>query len=276
VAQIKTKEENIENIMVINVIRSKLIRRDFPPKDKVAAFTESMASNLFPVIKGGGYIPCRRGKLINRLIRLLEPLKMKLPDKPEIIADLFFENIPLLKGKLEEDAAYLVLNDPAASEIDEVIMAYPGFYAILVYRLANCLSGYEVPVIPRVMTEHAHSITGIDIHPKAKIGSEFFIDHGTGIVIGETAVIGNRVKLYQGVTIGALSVNKNMDISKRHPTIEDDVIIYAGTTILGGETVIGHDSVIGGNVWLTESVQPFSLVYHQPQTTIRDRSVKKK
>lgn len=263
-------------VAVINVIRSRLIRHDLPSKVKVSEFTESMASNLFPVIKGGGYIPCRRSKLFNRLIRLLEPLRMKLPDKPEMIADLFFANIPSLKKQLEEDAAFIVLNDPAASEIDEVIMAYPGFYAILVYRLANCLSGYEVPVIPRVMTEHAHSITGIDIHPKASIGSEFFIDHGTGIVIGETAVIGNRVKLYQGVTIGALSVNKNMDLTKRHPTIENDVIIYAGTTILGGGTVIGHDSVIGGNVWLTESVPPFSLVYHQPQTTVRERSAKKK
>jgi serine O-acetyltransferase len=125
------------------------------------------------------------------------------------------------------------------------------------------------------MTEHAHSITGIDIHPKAKIGSEFFIDHGTGIVIGETAVVGKRVKLYQGVTLGALSVNKTMAATKRHPTIEDDVIIYAGSTILGGDTIIGHDSVIGGNVWLTESVPPFSLVYHQPQTTVKNRSDKK-
>ena len=125
------------------------------------------------------------------------------------------------------------------------------------------------------MTEYAHSVTGIDINPKASIGSEFFIDHGTGIVIGETAVIGNRVKLYQGVTIGALSVNKNMAETKRHPTIEDDVIIYAGSTILGGTTIIGHDSIIGGNVWLTESVPPFSLVYHKSQITIRDRGDKK-
>jgi serine O-acetyltransferase len=234
-----------------------------------------MAVNLFPVIEGGNSFPYHRRKLRNLLIRLLMPLRSRLPEKPEAITDLFFKNISKIKKQLEEDAAFLVLNDPAASEIDEVIMAYPGFYAILVYRLANSLSKLGVPVIPRVMTEHAHSTTGIDIHPKANIGSQFFIDHGTGIVIGETAIIGNRVKLYQGVTIGALSVNKAMATSKRHPTIEDDVIIYAGSTILGGETIIGHDSVIGGNVWLTESVPPFSLVYHQPQTTVRDRGSKK-
>jgi serine O-acetyltransferase len=255
----------------INIIKSKFVRYDYPAKIRVSEFTQSMAKSLFPVIEGGGFHPFRKGKLRNRLIQLLDPLKLRLPGKPGEIANSFFKSIPLIKKQLEGDAAFIAINDPAASEVDEVIMAYPGFYAILVYRLAHCLSGNGVPVIPRVMTEYAHSITGIDIHPKANIGSEFSIDHGTGIVIGETAIIGNRVKLYQGVTIGALSVSKNMDISKRHPTIEDDVIIYAGSTILGGKTVIGHDSVIGGNVWLTESVPPCSLVYHQPQTTVRDR-----
>jgi serine O-acetyltransferase len=262
-------------VTTINLIRSKLSRYDFPSKTGVAEFSQSMAVHLFPIIRGGGYHPSRGSKLRNRLIRLLEPLKIRLTDKPEAIADTFFKAIPSIKKQLDEDAAFIALNDPAASDIDEVIMAYPGFFAILVYRLAHCLSGLGVPLVPRVMTEHAHSITGIDIHPKAKIGSEFFIDHGTGIVIGETSIIGNRVKLYQGVTIGALSVNKTMAATKRHPTIEDDVIIYAGSTILGGETIIGHDSVIGGNVWLTESVPPFSLVYHQNQTTVKDRSDKK-
>ncbi|HRR17365.1 MAG TPA: serine acetyltransferase, partial [Bacteroidales bacterium] len=145
---------------------------------------------------------------------------------------------------------------------------------ILVYRLANKLALLEVPLIPRIMTEYAHSLTGIDIHPKATIDSPFFIDHGTGVVIGETSVIGRRVKLYQGVTIGALSVSKDMAGKKRHPTIEDDVVIYAGSTILGGETVIGHDSIIGGNVWLTSSVPPYSLVYHENVMKIRDRNNK--
>lgn len=259
----------------INLIRSKLSRYDFPSKSGVAEFSQSMAVNLFPIIEGGGCHPVRRSKLQNKLIRLLEPIKNRLADNPEFIAEKFFKEIPLIKNQLEEDAAFIALNDPAALEIDEVIMAYPGFFAILIYRLAHCLSGLGVPVIPRVMTEHAHSITGIDINPKAKIGSEFFIDHGTGIVIGESAIIGNRVKLYQGVTIGALSVNKSMAATKRHPTIEDNVIIYSGSTILGGDTIIGHDSVIGGNVWLTESVPPFSLVYHQSQTTVKERGGKK-
>jgi len=258
-----------------NLFRSKLTRSDFPSKAGVAEFSQSIAINLFPVIEGGDCFPTPKRKLRKNLIRLLEPIKIRLPDKPEVIADLFFKNLPLIKKKLDEDAAFIALNDPAASEIDEVIMAYPGFLAILIYRLANSLVVSGVPVIPRVMTEHAHSITGIDIHPGASIGSEFFIDHGTGIVIGETAIIGDRVKLYQGVTIGALSVDKSMATTKRHPTIENDVIIYAGSTILGGNTIIGHDSVIGGNVWLTESVPPFSLVYHQPQTRIRDRGDKK-
>jgi serine O-acetyltransferase len=262
-------------VNVISLISGKMVRNDYPSKAGVADFSGKMAACLFPVIEGGGSRPCSGRSLRKMLIGLLDPLRSRLPGKPADIADSFFEKVPSIKKQLEEDAAFLQLNDPAATEIDEVIMAYPGFFAILVYRMAHCLAGLRVPVIPRVMTEHAHSVTGIDIHPGATIGSEFFIDHGTGVVIGETAIIGNRVKLYQGVTIGALSVNKGMAATKRHPTIEDDVIIYAGSTILGGETIVGHDSVIGGNVWLTESVPPFSLVYHQPQTAVRDRGNKK-
>jgi serine O-acetyltransferase len=258
-------------VSTINLIMSKFCRSDFPSKAGVAEFTQRMALNLFPIIEGGGCNPSPGRKLRTGLIRLLDPIKNRLTDNPAVIADKFFNELPSIRKQLGEDASFIAANDPAASDIDEVIMAYPGFFAILVYRLAHCLSGLGVPIVPRVMTEHAHSVTGIDIHPKAKIGSEFFIDHGTGIVIGETAVIGNRVKLYQGVTIGALSVNKNLAATKRHPTIEDDVIIYAGSTILGGNTVIGHDSVIGGNVWLTESVPPFSVVYHQNKITIRER-----
>ncbi len=261
-------------VPAFNLIRSRLRRSDLPSKAKVAGFTQRMAINLFPVIEGGGHRPTGTRKLRRNLIFLLEPLKLRIEENPGLIADKFFAAIPHIKMQLNEDAAFLALNDPAATAVDEVIMAYPGFFAILVYRLAHCLAGLGVPVIPRVMTEHAHSLTGIDIHPNASIGSEFFIDHGTGIVIGETAIIGNRVKLYQGVTIGALSVDKTLASTKRHPTIEDDVIIYAGSTILGGDTIIGHDSVVGGNVWLTESVPPYSLVYHHPQTTVRGRGMK--
>ncbi|HSN59763.1 MAG TPA: hypothetical protein VLR49_02430, partial [Ferruginibacter sp.] len=149
---------------------------------------------------------------------------------------------------------------------------YPGFYATAVYRLSNQLWKQGVKLLPRVFAEYAHSKTGIDIHPGATIGSSFFIDHGTGIVIGETTVIGNNVKIYQGVTLGALSVNKEQAKSKRHPTIEDNVVIYSGATILGGDTIIGSNSVIGGNVWLTNSVLPESIVYHKSEISIRDKN----
>jgi serine O-acetyltransferase len=261
-------------VTTFSLFRRSYSRCDFPSKVNVAEFSQHLAVNIFPIIEGGVCHPSSGRKLRKQLILLLEPIKSRLPEKPEIIADSFFKEIPAIQTQLKYDAAFISMNDPASSDTDEVIMAYPGFFAILIYRLAHCLSGFGVPVVPRIMTEHAHSVTGIDINPKAKIGTPFFIDHGTGIVIGETAVIGNRVKLYQGVTLGALSVKKDLASTKRHPTIEDDVIIYAGSTILGGETVIGHDSVIGGNVWLTESVPQFSLVYHQPQTTVRDRGNK--
>ncbi len=255
-----------------NLFRTKGSGMNLPPKASVASFAKQIAVYLFPVIEGGGSKPLSSGRLKKHLIRLLDPLKNRLPGEPSAIAGTFLEVLPSVRERLDEDAAFLAASDPAATGTDEVIMAYPGFYAILIYRVAHNLSVSGVPVIPRIMTEHAHSVTGIDIHPGAVIGSEFFIDHGTGIVIGESAVIGNRVKLYQGVTLGALSVSKSMASSKRHPTIEDDVIIYAGSTILGGNTVIGHDSIIGGNVWLTESVPPFSMVCHQPQVTIRERN----
>ena len=166
---------------------------------------------------------------------------------------------------LQLDAQAIEANDPAASNLEEVVAVYPGFYAIGVYRLAHVLLGLGVPLLPRMFTEHAHSLTGIDIHPGAQISESFFIDHGTGVVIGETTEIGKNVKIYQGVTLGALSVAKSLAQHKRHPTIEANVVIYANATILGGRTVIGHDSVIGGNAWLTKSVPPHSQVFHQSQ-----------
>ena len=150
---------------------------------------------------------------------------------------------------------------------------YPGFYAIAVYRVAHQLFQMGVPLLPRMLTEYAHNRTGIDIHPGAQIGKSFFIDHGTGVVVGETTVIGDNVKIYQGVTLGATHVAKSMAQKKRHPTIENNVVIYANATILGGYTVVGHDSVIGGNVWLTSSVEAHSLVYHQHQTEVRLKSL---
>ncbi len=187
-----------------------------------------------------------------------------------LVTDEFFEKVPHIYKRLMDDASIFVNFDPAARSVESVVLYYPGFYAIAVYRLAHELYNLNVPFIPRIMSEYAHSRTGIDIHPGARIGENFFIDHGTGIVIGETAEIGNEVKIYQGVTLGALFVEKNMKGKKRHPTIENNVIIYAGSTILGGETIIGHDTVVGGNVWLTRSVPAYSVVYHESKTVIRD------
>ncbi len=177
----------------------------------------------------------------------------------------FLREIPRLQAMLAKDIAAAYEGDPAAKYHDEIIFSYPGLFTVTVYRIAHELHGLGVPLIPRIMSEYAHGQTGIDIHPGVEIGESFFIDHGTGVVIGETTIIGNRVRIYQGVTLGALSLTKEecetLRDRKRHPTIEDDVIIYANATILGGSTVIGARSVIGGNVWLTESVPPDTTVF---------------
>jgi serine O-acetyltransferase len=197
------------------------------------------------------------------LIKILNATKACEHCDNEGIVAIFFEALPELYRKMNTDITAILDGDPAAISEFEVIRSYPGFLAIALYRIAHALLKAEVPLIPRIMTEYAHSITGIDIHPGAVIGEYLYIDHGTGLVIGETTVIGNHVKMYQGVTLGALSVEKYMRDIKRHPTIEDHVIIYSGATILGGETVIGANSIIGGNVWLTKSVPAGSTVYHQ-------------
>jgi len=179
----------------------------------------------------------------------------------ELIVESFFEDLPSIRYALSLDMQANFRGDPAAKSLEEVILSYPGFQAITVHRLAHYFWKAQVPLIPRIMSELIHGNTGIDIHPGAEIGESFFIDHGTGVVIGETTIIGKNVKLYQGVTLGALSVRKEEGSKKRHPTIEDDVTIYSHATILGGETVIGRGSVIGGNVWLTESIPPNTTVY---------------
>jgi len=176
----------------------------------------------------------------------------------------FLAAIPQIRKILATDVQATYEGDPAAKSHDEIIFSYPGIYAITVFRVAHTLLNLGVPLLPRIMTEHAHSVTGIDIHPGAKIGERFVIDHGTGVVIGETTIIGKNVRIYQGVTLGALSVQKHEAESlrgkKRHPTIEDDVVIYSGATLLGGNTVVGARSVIGGNVWITEPVPPDTTV----------------
>lgn len=186
------------------------------------------------------------------------------------IVNHFFERLPELYEFMKMDAQAIFDGDPAASNIHEVTRTYPGFLATCIYRMAHQLWLDGLPLIPRILTEYAHERTGIDIHPAAVIGKYLHIDHGTGIVIGETCVIGDYVKLYQGVTLGALSVDKTLAGVQRHPTIEDHVIIYAGATILGGETIIGHHSTIGGNVWLTNSIEPYTKVYHQPNMKFID------
>jgi serine O-acetyltransferase len=185
-----------------------------------------------------------------------------------------------LRSLLSKDVRAALEGDPAAKSSDEIIFCYPGLFAVTIYRLAHQLLKLDVPLMPRMMTEYAHGQTGIDIHPGATIGDSFFIDHGTGVVIGETTVIGNRVRIYQGVTLGALSIPKGttekLRKQKRHPTIEDDVIIYSGATILGGRTVIGARSVIGGNVWITESIPPDRQVFlKRPELVFRGKPTRK-
>jgi len=193
-------------------------------------------------------------------------------DAKEIVA-AFVAELPEVKRLVETDVQAAYDGDPAATSRMEVVMAYPGLYAVTVHRLAHVLYKLKVPIIPRVMSELAHSKTGIDIHPGATIGERFFIDHGTGVVIGETTVIGRNVRLYQGVTLGGLSFDKDASGAlvkglKRHPNIEDNVVVYANATILGGETTIGHDSEIGGNVWIKDSVPPYSRVYNKPPAPV--------
>lgn len=206
------------------------------------------------------------GLLQNELFDLLLSSRDCADCDHALIVEHFFARLPELYDLMMEDATAILKGDPAARNLSEVIRTYPGFLASCMYRMANQLWLDQVPLIPRILTEYAHERTGIDIHPGASIGRHLHIDHGTGLVIGETAIIGDYVKLYQGVTLGALSVDKLFAGQRRHPVIEDHVIIYAGATILGGETVIGHHSVIGGNVWLTSSVAPYTTVYHKPNT----------
>lgn len=184
-------------------------------------------------------------------------------------AEAFYTRLPGLYTSMQKDAQAILDTDPAADSIQEIINSYPGFFAIEVYRIANAIAASRTTcLLPRILTEYAHSKTGIDIHPSATIDVPFIIDHGTGIVIGETTTIGKHVSIYQGVTLGALQVEKNMQEKKRHPTVEDHVIIYANATILGGSTIIGNHSIIGGNAFITKSVNPYSFVMQCTKNTV--------
>ena len=236
---------------------------DFSLKTKTETFTDKLFYTLFDA-------NISVAKSIKELGENFDKITSIACSEPgvtcEIIWKSFLNKLPEIIESLNLDAQEILDNDPAAKSIEEVYLAYPGFYAIAVYRFSHEFYLIDMPLIPRLMSEYAHRLTGIDINPGAKIGKHFFIDHGTGIVIGETVIIKNHVKIYQGVTLGALQVSKDMQNKKRHPTVEDDVTIYANATILGGNTVIGKNSTIGGNVWITESIPENTLVYHTTET----------
>lgn len=252
-----------------------LLSSHFPSRQTVVLFTEELINFLFPVIDDPKNFDHTEAKLQasmqKELIEILTPLSQKYNIDVAEISAHYFDELPFIKKQLIEDAEFIVEFDPAAKSLEEVVLSYPGFLAIIVYRLTHVLYKKQIPILPRMMSEWAHSRTGIDINPGATIGCPFFIDHGTGIVIGETSVIGKNVKMYQGVTLGALAVRKEDAQTKRHPSIEDNVVIYANSTILGGNTVIGHDSIVGGNTWIIESVVPHSVVYTKNQMVIADK-----
>jgi serine O-acetyltransferase len=237
-------------------------------------FVDTFFQTMFPICRNrhteAGELAIELERCSVKLKELLFPLRGKMERTPQEVAETFFESLPEVFDRLVDDAGMITRFDPASCCLEEIILCYPGFYCIAVYRMAHVLYEMKVPLLPRIMSEYVHGKTGIDINPGARIDYPFFIDHGTGIVIGETAVIGKNVKIYQGVTLGALTVEKSMSHTKRHPTIEDNVIIYAGSTILGGDTVIGHDTVVGGNTWITESILPHSVVYRQHRVVVRD------
>lgn len=235
-------------------------------KQKVEDFTDLLFLTLFDI-----ETPVAENlDLLEEQFDVLIELACWDVDKPcGKIWQNYLEHLPSVLEMLNKDAEEIANCDPASLSIEEVYMAYPGFYAIAIYRLAHELYMKGFPLVPRLMTEYAHRQTGVDINPGAQIGEYFFIDHATGVVIGETAVIKDHVKIYQGVTLGALYVTKNLQKKKRHPTIENNVTIYANATILGGDTVIGENSVIGGNAWITSSVPPNSTVFHTPEIKIK-------
>ncbi|RNI39079.1 serine acetyltransferase [Hanamia caeni] len=248
-------------------------KEQVPSNKLIANWALNLICLLYPEMSKCSYpdmaaIQHRLSDLSHELKKILDATRACTNCDHEKVSADFFEQLPEIFRVLNTDIDAIHRGDPAAKSKFEVIRAYPGFYALCFYRIAHALHLLDVPLIPRILTEYAHSKTGIDIHPAAKIGEYFMMDHGTGIVIGETSVIGKNVKMYQGVTLGGLSIKKAMSRQKRHPNIEDNVIIYSNATILGGDTLVGEGSVIGGNVWLTQSVPPGSLVITNPQITI--------
>src|SRR5690554_1463807 len=255
-----------EKIIAELIRHKKLPYLDYRLKQETEEFTQTLFFTLFD---SNTPLEVNLELLEKRFATLLDMACWEC-ERPD--GELWNEYLAELSGILEKlilDAEAILNCDPASLSIQEIYMAYPGFYAIAIYRLAHELYIRGLPLIPRLMTEYAHRQTGVDINPGAKIGKSFFIDHATGVVIGETAVIHDNVKVYQGVTLGALYVAKNLEKTKRHPTIMANVTIYANATMLGGETVIGENSVIGGNAWITASVPTNSTVFHKPEIKIK-------
>jgi Serine acetyltransferase len=247
----------------------------YPDKKKSESFVKELFHILFtPDYKTLNDIVVLKNNYEN-LQKLLYSIfiELNIHDKDsKNLTIVFFKEIPNIYQTLIIDAHAILKSDPAATVIEEIFLSYPGFFAIALYRIAHQLYIQKIPILPRLITEYAHSKTGVDIHASAEIGKAFAIDHGTGIVIGSSTKIGNKVKIYQGVTLGAIYVDKKLANTKRHPTIEDKVTIYAGATVLGGDTIIGHDSVLGGNVWVTKSIPPFSIVYQKNEIKMRNNS----
>jgi serine O-acetyltransferase len=265
----------MENESLVNKLLQNNKKRvqQFPDKEKAKCFIKCLFKLLFE---------CQLSEKQN-VEKLEEQYKIMQKELEELLkainnessslqASEFLKQLPAIYDMLLKDAQALLDSDPAARSIEEVLVTYPGFYSTFVYRIAHQLWLQGQHLLARFFSEYAHSKTGIDIHPGATIGHSFAIDHGTGVVIGETSNIANGVKIYQGVTLGALNVAKENAMTKRHPTIEDNVVIYAGATILGGETVVGEGSIIGGNVWLTYSIPANSVVYHKSEVHVKDNN----
>lgn len=234
-------------------------------KDDIAAFTKQLFYALFDENE-------RQIAELNRLkITFLKFAASQSDQNEEEVWDEFLKKLPTVKQKIELDALAAEFNDPACKSLEEIYLAYPGFHAIAIYRLSHELYKLDLYVVSRMMSEYIHGVTGIDIHPGATIGDSFFIDHGTGVVIGETSIIKNNVKIYQGVTLGGLQIKKSHSSKKRHPTIEENVTIYANATVLGGDIIIGANSIIGANVWITQSIPANSVVSYQTEIKISTR-----
>ncbi len=230
-------------------------------RDAVGDFTKQLINNLFDV----NHCTESGQETKAKFLKILERLSV---ENGEDLWNVFEASFITIRGKLDLDAIAAEKNDPAAKSLEEIYLAYPGFYAIAVYRLSHQLLKQEIPILPRMISEFAHGVTGVEIHPGAEIGASFHIDHGTGIVIGESAIIKDEVQIFQGVTLGGIKVKKSLASTKRHPTIESGVVIYANATILGGDVVIGKNSVIGANVCITESVPENSVVTVQAENNI--------